>query len=266
MPLSLNFLLLLLLPLFTKVLLITLAVRGLMWWRRTRQSTPGQRPRFWQTVNIVLAVLAALGLLGEIAFFYRLSTIKQSSESAHYYRQSRERFVLSRDFQYGELLVPQGSLINRYGHDDGEPQAPLGLRGLEAVRFPKAVQVGNVWAAAVQIMPERMELATDQRLGPLYHFDAQANNGYGDWVPTTPTTYVDCLRGDIASFHTPEPAFDVQAEITTGPPDGAQARFAPSTWRLTGCASGKAPLWIEPLRQLTPPAGADAPIWAAPTR
>lgn len=266
MPLSLNFLLLLLLPWFTKVLLLVLAVRGLWWWWRGRQPTPGQRPRFWNTTNIVLSALAALGLLGSTAFFYTIASVKQSNESAHYYSQSRERFVLPRDFQYGELLIPQGSLINRYGHDDGEPQAPLGLRGLEAVRFPKAVQVGNVWAAAVQTMPARMELAADQRLGPLYHFDAQANNGYGDWVPTTETPYVDCLRGDIASFHAPEPAFDVQAEITTGPPDGAQARFAPSTWRLTGCASGKAPLWIEPLRQLTPPAGADAPIWAAPTR
>lgn len=263
-PFSLLFLLLITLPAIAQLLSVGLLLRGLWWWSRWRKHSTEQRPHFWNIPTIALAALTAISQLGSGVLLYVIWDAQQSSEQAHYYRQSRERFVLPRDFQYGSVLIPQGSLINRYGADAGDPATPLGLHGLDAVRFPTAQRVGHVWATAIQTMPPVMELASDQRLGPVYHWDAQAADGEGAWVPDPQRPYLECKKGDLASFHAPSTSStDSPVDVSAPPLDGPQADFHPGNWHIKRCQSDKGPLRMHPVdADLTPPRGASGPIWA----
>lgn len=167
--------------------------------------------------------------------------------------------MLPQDLQYGELLIPQGSLIDRYDpFDHGEPQRPLSLRGLRAVRFPHPVQVAGTWATAMEINPTRLELAHDQQIRPVAHFDRQAGDGYGAWVSDPARPDLDCQQSEYAWFHRPLIDYDIEAEFGQPEPDGPAARFRPSQWAVTHCESSWGPI------ELQPAGPADAtPVWGA---
>lgn len=87
-------------------------------------------PQKWLlTREALVALIVVAGLcdvwLGVRA--YLSHTEKQTWQDSAAVRASRERFVLPQDFQYGELLIPAGSLINRTDpFDRGEPHRPPG--------------------------------------------------------------------------------------------------------------------------------------------
>lgn len=174
--------------------------------------------------------------------YYLAHSAQQARQDGAVVRASRERFVLPQDFQYGELTIPAGSLINRRDpFDKGEAARPLALHGLEAVRFAQPVQVAGVWASALQIFPTRVELAQDQRLGPLHRYD----NASQTWVRNTVIAGLACRKGQIAVFQVPHVPYDVQAEVGKPAPDGPDARFLPSQWLLRTCENGPA-IALEP--------------------
>jgi hypothetical protein len=159
----------------------------------------------------------------------KLVQIEEAVTLRAHYRESRQRFVLPEDFRYGEQLFPKGTLINRYdAFDNGERQRPLGLRGLSAARFTQPVQIAGAWVSAIG--NGELELARDQRLGPVFHFDPDAQPGYGAWVVDPKRPYLECRKGDIASLHVPLIDYDIQAEFLVGAPDGPEARYRPSQW------------------------------------
>lgn len=146
-------------------------------------------------------------------------------------RVARQDFVLERDFQYGELSVPAGSQIHRYDpFDNGEEDLPLALRGLRAVHFPHPVQVAGVSAVAMEVFPAKLELATDQTIGPLVTYGAK-----GELVRDSQLATVACKQGQIAHFNAPLIPYDVVAEFAKPEPDGSAARFKPSQWQFLGC-------------------------------
>jgi hypothetical protein len=185
-------------------------------------------PGKWVLTHRALGLLVVLALLGDGLLALRLysaHSARQAWEDGASLRASRERFVLPQDFQYGELLIPAGSLVNRKDpFDKGEPGRLLALHGLEAVRFAQPVQVAGVWASALQLHPPRVELAQDQRIGPLYRFD----NATQGWTPNKVMPALLCRKGQVALFQVPHIAFDMQAELGKPPPDGPDARFMPS--------------------------------------
>lgn len=212
-------------------------------------------PRKWlltpRTVQILLAVAvlcnAWLGLR-----LYLSHGAQQAWQDGASIRLGRERFVLPHDYLYGELTIPAGSLINRRDpFDKGEPTRPLALHGLEAVRFSQPVQLAGVWASAMQTVPMRVELAHDQRIGPFYRFDSASQS----WVPNTVVSGLTCKKGQIALFHVPHIAHDIQAELGKPAPDGPQARFLPSQWLFRKCEAGPA-IALEPAPGKSPVAAA----------
>lgn len=212
-------------------------------------------PRKWlltpRTVQILLAVAvlcnAWLGLR-----LYLSHGAQQAWQDGASIRLGRERFVLPHDYLYGELTIPAGSLINRRDpFDKGEPTRPLALHGLEAVRFSQPVQLSGVWASAMQTVPMRVELAHDQRIGPFYRFDSASQS----WVPNTVVSALTCKKGQIALFHVPHIAHDIQAELGKPAPDGPQARFLPSQWLFRKCEAGPA-IALEPAPGKSPVAAA----------
>ena len=171
--------------------------------------------------------------------FYMTESVKYEIALKQHYKERRSHFVLSQDAQYGELLIPKGSLISRYdAFDNGEPQVPFSLRGLQAVRFPHPVQVAGMWVTAME--PPRMELAWDQHVGPVMRFDPKEENGYGKWVYDTKRPTIACSRGDIVLLEIPLIDYDIQKEFGKPEPDGANARFRPSEWGFNNAKRSRA--------------------------
>lgn len=257
-PFSLLQLLLLLAPFLALALSAVLLLRGLHWWLRARKLATVHRPRLWTPTFTVLVVLALAGDVWALVLQQQLSKIRHTVELSTHYRQSREQFVLPEDFQYGELLIPRGSLINKYdAFDNGEPRRPLGLRGLRAVRFAHPVQVAGVWATAMEAYPAKLELARDQRIAPVFHFDPAR----GDWAPDPAHPFLDCKQGELAWFNVPLIPYDIQAEFNTPGPDGPAARFRPSQWAVTRCEAQASALEVLPAYTGPAPDGAQTPVW-----
>ena len=241
MPLAstvLNFILTILVPLLGLVLVAALLAYGiyLRWF---------DAPQKWLLAPRALQALCAVALLCNAVLLLQLylaHSDREDRQDRATVRASRERFVLPQDFQYGEVLIPAGSLINRRDpFDKGEPKRPVALHGLEAVRFAQPVEIAGVLASALQILPMRVELAEDQRLGPVYRYD----NASQGWVRNTVIKGVACKKGQIALFQVPHVPYDVQAEVGKPAPDGPDARFLPSQWLLRTCENGP-PIALEP--------------------
>ena len=249
-------LLLLLAPFVALLLGFGLLLRGLWWWQQARPLAPAQRTRFWTLPTIAIAVLATVGCGWGLVMLHAFSAVSHRIELEAHYRQSREQFVLPQARHWGELLVPQGSLVNkRDPFDNGEPVRPLGLRGLDVVRFPHPVQVAGVWATALDAGGE-LELAGDQRIGPVFYFDNEA----GDWRLNPAQPYLDCKQGQIARFHVPLIDYDIVAEFAHPEPDGIAARFEPSQWRVTHCENAR-PIEVLPVYSGAAPDGAQTQLW-----
>ena len=253
-------LLLLLAPWVAAGLSLWLLLRGLLWWRRHRRAPSSGRPPFWRWPVVLVAILALAGDLWGLVLAHKLAQIEEAVTLRAHYRESRQRFVLPEDFRYGEQLFPQGTLINRYdAFDNGERQRPLGLRGLNAARFVQPVRIAGAWVSAID--SQTVELARDQRLGPVFHFDPDAEPGYGAWVVDTKRAYLECRKGDIARLHVPLIAYDIQAEFLVGAPDGPEARYRPSQWGFIDCQAGKPAIEVLPAYDGPAPAGAHLPVW-----
>jgi hypothetical protein len=234
----LNFFLSTLLPLLALVLTCALLIYGVyVRWIDI--------PQKWLLTPRALQVLLGAALVCNAwvgVRYYMSHSVQQAWHDGATVRASRERFVLPQDFQYGEILIPAGSLINRRDpFDKGEPNRPLALHGLEAVRFAQPVVIAGVSASALQVLPMRVELAEDQRLGPLYRYDTASQS----WAVNTVISGVACKKGQIALFQVPHVPYDVQAEVGKPAPDGPDARFLPSQWLLRACEPGP-PIALEP--------------------
>ena len=197
-------------------------------------------PQKWLLTRRALQGLCAAALVLDLLLalqFYLPHSARQARQDGAAVHAARERFVLPRDFQYGELLIPQGSLVNRKDpFDHGEPNRPLALHGLEAVRFAQPVEIAGVWASALQTVPVRVELAQDQTIGPVYRFDSASQS----WELHKLVPAMACKKGQIAVFQVPHIPYDVQAELGQPAPDGPQARFLPSQWLFRNCENGPA--------------------------
>lgn len=242
----LHFIALTLLPLVGLVLAAALLIYGLY-------VKFFNAPSKWLLAPHVLKAVCAAALACNALLLLQLylaHSARQARKDGAVARATRERFVLPQDFQYGELVIPAGSLINRRDpFDKGTPARPLALHGLEAVRFAQPVQVAGIWASALQTVPVRVELAQDQTLGPVYRYDSASK----DWVLHKVVPAMACKKGQVAVFHVPHIAYDVQAEVGKPPPDGPQARFLPSQWLLRGCDNGP-PIVLEPAHAAAGPA------------
>ncbi len=229
----LNFILVILLPLVGLVLTAALLAYGVY-------ARWVNVPHKWLLTRRALQALCAVAFLCNaliVLQWYLSNSARQAQQDGAVVRASRERFVLPQDFQYGELLIPAGSLINRNDpFDKGAPGRPLALHGLEAVRFVEPVLIAGAWASALQTTPARLELAQDQTLGPVYRFDSASQ----DWIPHKLVPALACKKGQIAVFQVPPIAYDVQAEVGKPAPDGPDARFLPSQWLLRACEKGPA--------------------------
>jgi hypothetical protein len=236
----LHFLLTVLVPLLGLVLAAALLVYGV--YARWMDA-----PHKWVLAPRALRLLVVVAVLCNavvLAQLYRMHSQQQSRESQAAARASRERFVLPQDFQYGELLIPAGSLVNRQDpFYRGDPAAPLALHGLEAVRFAQPVEVAGVWASALQTTPARVELAQNQTVGPVYSVNSRTQRWERNRVKPT----MACKKGQIAVFMVPHIPHDVQAEVGKPPPDGPDARFLPSQWMFRHCENGPA-IALEPAR------------------
>ena len=90
-------------------------------------------------------------------------------------------------------------------------------------------------ATALQVVPMRVELADNQRIGPVHRYDTATQT----WVPNKVMPTLQCRKGQIALFQVPHIPYDLQAEVGKPPPDGPDARFAPSQWLFRGCENGR---------------------------
>lgn len=249
-------LLVVLLPLLGAVLTLALLVYALYFFLIRK----GRPAAFFSGKMRVWCALVVLTSAWSGFLLYQQVELSREQVLQSWYRESRRQFVLPQDFQYGDLPVPKGSLINRYdAFDNGEPQRPLGLRGLRAIRFAAPVQLAGVWASALEAYPAKVMLARDQRIGPVYHYDAQQR----DWVPDPSRPFMDCKAGDIARFEVPSIDYDIQAEFLVGEPDGPAARFKPGQWKFTRCGSDSAPIEVKPALAEPPPEGAQRQVFSA---
>ena len=130
--------------------------------------------------------------------------------------------------------------------------------GLDAVRFAHPVQVAGTWASAMN--GGVLELVRDQRIGPVFHFDDKAQDGYGGWVLDPSRPYLECKKGQQARFNVPLIDYDIVAEFGKPEPDGPAARFKPSQWAVTECFGAES-LEVKPAYTEEGPADAQAQVW-----
>jgi len=235
-------------PLIGVVLTLGLVVKVLFFWRNKAQKPV----RFFSQKTLFITLVALICDLWAGYLFYMTASVEYEIALKQHYKESRSHFVLSQDAQYGELLIPKGSLISRYdAFDNGEPQVPFSLRGLQAVRFPHPVQVAGMWVTAME--SPRMELAWDQQIGPVMRFDPKEENGYGKWVYDTKRPTIACSRGDIVLLEIPLIDYDIQKEFGKPEPDGPNARFRPSEWGVQQCEKGQGPIKVSPAYTGTAP-------------
>ena len=206
----------------------------------TKQPPLSRKARRWMWG---LGMFLAVADLWTGLLFYQFHSISRDVEAKQANRAARENFVLDRDFQYGELVIPAGTQINRYDpFDNGEKDMPLALRGLRAVRFPHPVRVAGVTADAMDVSGEaKLVLSEDQRIGPLFAYNKQGKLSR-DGQPAS----VACKRGQIARFDVPLIHYDIVAEFAKPEPDGPDARFKPSQWQFLGCEDGT-PIDLPPI-------------------
>lgn len=224
----LGFLLLVILP-FVGVV-GTIVMIGIVMARSGKKRPPlSRKARTW-----VWALAASLTVLDLWAgyLYYESVAIARDIEAKHANKVAREDFILDRDFQYGELVIPAGSQIHRYDpFDNGEKNAPLALRGLRAVRFPHPVRVAGANTEAMDISADaKLVLAEDQAIGPLFAYSAK-----GKLSRDGQSVSVRCKRGQVARFNVPLIPYDIVAEFSKPEPDGPDARFKPSQWQFLGC-------------------------------
>ena len=252
-------LLLLLSPFLAIALGLGLLTYGALWRSSNLHLPEAQRQRFWRASTITVMLLTAAGGTWGLFLLYKSLEFDREFALITHYRQSRQQFVLPQDFQYGELLIPKGSLINSYNaFDNGEPQRPLRMNILDAVRFAHPVQVAGVWAIAMD--GHELELDRDQRISPVFHFDRKVNGDYGTWVLDPSRPYLDCKKGQLAWFNVPLIEYDIQAEFGKPEPDGPDARFKPSQWAVVEC-SNHDPIEVKPAYTEKGPAKAQAQVW-----
>lgn len=253
---SLQLVLLLLVPLIGGLLTLWLVGRALFFWLAHK----GGMADFFRWPTLVLTALALVCDAWTGYLFSMHALQAREIEREVHYKESRRHFVLPQDFHYGELLIPKGSLIDRYDpFDNGEPHMPVALRGLQAVRFPHPVQVAGVWATAME--GDRLELAHDQHIGPVVRFDGDAADGYGAWVLDASRPTLACRQGELALFEVPLIDYDIVAEFGKPEPDGPAARFKPSQWRVMECESGRGPIEVAPAYTGPAPKGAQGSVW-----
>ncbi|MFP3889887.1 hypothetical protein [uncultured Ralstonia sp.] len=224
----LGFLVLVILPLVG--VLGTIPMVGIVIARSCKKHPPlSRKARTWMWA---LAAFLAVADLWTGLLFYQFHSVARDVDEKHANRVARENFILDRDFQYGELAIPAGSQINRYDpFDNGEKDAPLGLRGLRAVRFPHPVRVAGVSTEAMDVSANaKLVLAEDQTIGPLFAYNAK-----GKLSREGQPASVTCKRGQVASFDVPSIPYDIVAEFSKPAPDGPDARFKPSQWQFLGC-------------------------------
>ena len=196
----------------------------------TKQPPLSRKARRWMWG---LGMFLAVADLWTGLLFYQFHSVSRDVEAKQANRAARENFVLDRDFQYGELVIPAGTQINRYDpFDNGEKDMPLALRGLRAVRFPRPVHVAGVNTEAMDVSSptKKLVLSEDQRIGPLF-----AYSKHGQLTRDGQPASVACKRGQIASFNAPSIPYDIVAEFAKPEPDGPEARFKPSQWQFLGC-------------------------------
>ena len=196
-------------------------------------DTPALTAAVRRRLRIFLAITAALNIWAGYVY-YTGYTIYLSVMTQQANKEKRRHFVLQQDYQYGELNVPKGSVIDRYdAFDNGEDTLPVSLRGLRTVSFPHPVTVAGAKARALDATSGIVELAEAQTLGPLYIMDEK-----GDYIRDTVHNAKECKEGQLASFNIPLIDYDIRAEFAKPSPDGPDARFRPSQWQLTGCEDG----------------------------
>ncbi|WP_052321588.1 hypothetical protein [Ralstonia sp. A12] len=228
----LGFLLLVILPLVG--VLGTILMIGFVIFRPEKKRPPlSRKARTW--VRVLVAVLAMLDLWAGYLYYESVGISREiAAKDAN--RTARENFVLDRDFQYGDLVIPARSQITRYDpFDNGEKDLPLALRGLRTVRFPHPVRVAGVNTEAMDVstLTMKLVLSEDQTIGPLF-----AYNQKGKLSREGQPASVACKRGQIARFDAPSIPYDIVAEFAKPEPDGPDARFKPSQWQFLGCTHG----------------------------
>ncbi len=127
-------------------------------------------------------------------------------------RKARQNFSLKIPRQYGELLLPAGTQIERYDpFDKGEENRAFRLTGLHYAKFPQEIDIAGVWSSAMYTNG-RLILSKDQIISGL-----------------------ECKKDQIALFHIPLIKYDVAKEFGKEEPDGPNARFKPSQWEFQEC-------------------------------
>lgn len=197
------------------------------------------KSRFFIFVLIFTTIISGISAF---ALYEYYSFGREFNESMHY-KNSRRNFILPEDHLYGEIVFPKGTLIKRYdGSDNGEPDLPLSLGGLDAARFPYPIEIAGVKAVALETYPGRLELAEDQDIGGVHYYSSHAGD-YGGWVRDNTLSSVHCLKGDIALFEVPSRDSDLPDYSAEGVywnyEDGANAHFKPSGWQFIQCEKNR---------------------------
>lgn len=197
------------------------------------------KSRFFIIVLILTTIIAGIASFALYEFY---SFERQFNEEMHY-KESRRNFILPEDHLYGEIIFPKGTLVKRYdGSDNGEPERPLSLGGLDAARFPYPVEIAGVMTSALETFPGRLELSEDQYIGPVFYYSPHAGD-YGALVQDRTIESVRCLKGDVALFDIPsrdDDAPDYNEEgVFRNYQDGKEAYFKPSEWKFQYCEKGR---------------------------
>ncbi len=179
---------------------------GSIYWRRKRKAA---YPKSDRLIKIILIILSILPITTTIALIE--ITIQNYFTNQQRQRETEERFQqLSTPLQYGELLMPSGTWVNREGPYSELSQSDISY-GIKSARFPTAVPIAEILANAFSLHNSLIiELAHDYTL----------NNG---------DELRECPAGSVLQFDMPE-GFSTS--------DVSQTNFdwfTPSQWKPASC-------------------------------
>ncbi len=116
-------------------------------------------------------LIVAVVIMDLVSSFYAFHIYKAFAETAQNIknREALQEFVLKEEYQYGDVLLPEGTKIKRYDPYDstGDKERAFRLTGLDSAEFPFPIKIASVWASAIEVRGV-LRLSRNQKIAGVF--------------------------------------------------------------------------------------------------
>lgn len=162
-------------------------------------------------LTVFIGAVVIIDLLSLFYAFHVYKTFIEVTSKARA-KEALQAFSLKEAYQYGDVLLPEGTKIERYDpyDSDGDVDRAARLTGLILAEFPEPIKIASVWASAIETRG-LLRLSRNQRISGIF-----------------------CRTNQMVRFHVPSVEYnDIHdPEIPEGEPD---VRLMTEQWTFWEC-------------------------------